>query len=644
MRRYLIWSIMGCFVALLFSGLMLSERFAISDSDAVISHNVGLAATDSKAQIPQSIEFKVLNGDTSTITLECFDANQLGFMDLEGNLIVPQCFTTAYPFHEGLALVGFMESPGLEHFGFINDQAEFVFPPTILKPQFIDQDLGTSEAHIDDDQGRRFSEGHFPLRRLPDNKIGFINYVGEFVIEPQFDVVGGFHEGVSLVCEIVEPTETEVSPRRCGYLCPNGELVVPFEFAGATSFHNGIAPVRYPGEKGWTLINNKTFKPLSPNVLRSVGESSGTVPASGQGFDHTWHVDSGLVNVSLPGCRYATDEEYPFMGAEPPEAPPLPADEYGEEGYEYWNPGPMTWGYINVKEGGFAIEPRFCNQISVDEGFFSGRAVVRIHRDDPDPSIPDRWKGRQAMIDTTGKVVDNFGDDYIPDSLGGWYEAAEDFLQASISQQLPREEERLPDGRMWLPPTPSEGFIDRDGRWAIPPQFGKANNFKEGLALVQDPETRKYGYIDTEGNYVIPPRFEGFLNDFSQGLALVQLSINPIQIGFINRQGEWAIPPQSIGAESFHSSGFTSIGYADGRKALIDKQGDYVFPPTEDVSFEELERQLTLVNKKTDSAESVSFIINAAGRVLPYTVASLDNSLEANLIIVGKELPESFIP
>jgi hypothetical protein len=51
------------------------------------------------------------------------------------------------------------------------------------------------------------------------------------------------------------------------------------------------------------------------------------------------------------------------------------------------------------------------------------------------------------------------------------------------------------------------GYIDRTGTIVIPPQFGFAGSFSEGLArvLVGNMETGKWGYIDHTGAYVWEP-------------------------------------------------------------------------------------------------------------------------------------------
>ncbi len=87
------------------------------------------------------------------------------------------------------------------------------------------------------------------------------------------------------------------------------------------------------------------------------------------------------------------------------------------------------------------------------------------------------------------------------------------------------------------------GFIDIRGQFVIPPSFTNAGNFSEGLAAVLvggeahlerssdgspyiTSEGGKWGYIDRTGAMAIPPQF-GSAMPFSEGLALVTLASDP---------------------------------------------------------------------------------------------------------------------
>ena len=62
------------------------------------------------------------------------------------------------------------------------------------------------------------------------------------------------------------------------------------------------------------------------------------------------------------------------------------------------------------------------------------------------------------------------------------------------------------------------GFIDRQGKVIIAPQFHESGGFADGLALVR--KNDKFGYIDTKGRQVVALSFP-YAKSFSGGFAVV---------------------------------------------------------------------------------------------------------------------------
>ena len=82
-------------------------------------------------------------------------------------------------------------------------------------------------------------------------------------------------------------------------------------------------------------------------------------------------------------------------------------------------------------------------------------------------------------------------------------------------------------------PAGTWGYIDKQGRMAIPPAFREAESFQNGLAAVQQGEL--WGYIDTRGEWVIKPRFTRATGFNAEGTALVELDERDV---LVNRQGQ----------------------------------------------------------------------------------------------------------
>lgn len=95
------------------------------------------------------------------------------------------------------------------------------------------------------------------------------------------------------------------------------------------------------------------------------------------------------------------------------------------------------------------------------------------------------------------------------------------------------------------------GFIDRQGREVIPPQFGTAadaTRFREGAANVG--AAGGWGYIDASGKFIVEPKF-WWTYPFSEGFACVLLPGEGAGYGFIDRTGSLLIKGLKI-PSSFH--------------------------------------------------------------------------------------------
>lgn len=111
------------------------------------------------------------------------------------------------------------------------------------------------------------------------------------------------------------------------------------------------------------------------------------------------------------------------------------------------------------------------------------------------------------------------------------------------------------------------GYMNREGKIAIQPQFEAAWDFTEGLARVQVGGLR--GFIDPAGKMAIEPKY--FIAwEFSEGLAAVMVptgwfdkSVNKGYWTYIDKTGKVAVEPKGRElslAESFHE-GEACVGF-----------------------------------------------------------------------------------
>ena len=124
------------------------------------------------------------------------------------------------------------------------------------------------------------------------------------------------------------------------------------------------------------------------------------------------------------------------------------------------------------------------------------------------------------------------------------------------------------------------GYVDKNGKIIIKPQFSSAGRFSEGLALVSaggvpltDPVVKsfvKMGYIDKRGHWLIASRFEYyFFYDFSDGLVPFRKLSS--KWGYMDRSGKIAIEPRFDWAGSFTGSAAPVL--LESKCARIDRSG-----------------------------------------------------------------------
>ena len=134
------------------------------------------------------------------------------------------------------------------------------------------------------------------------------------------------------------------------------------------------------------------------------------------------------------------------------------------------------------------------------------------------------------------------------------------------------------------------GFVNQVGEIILEPQFyltrtGYSKYFSEGLAVVC--MNSKCGFIDSSGNYVIEPKFD-YAENFSNGVALVQVGaydflnfrLRNSKTVFINKSGEIVFDKEKYLPESKFSDGVAKVSI-DGKIGFIDTNGTLVIKPQE---------------------------------------------------------------
>jgi hypothetical protein len=193
------------------------------------------------------------------------DSHDYLLIDTRGRRLTPSIFIWGHDFAEGLAAVSVrVEEKGRSFDGFVNRSGKFV-----IQPKF--------------DSVGDFSEGLAPAR-LPGERWGYINKTGNWTIPPNYDWANPFSEGLAVV---------KVNGKD-GYIDKTGAFVVEPIFAQAAKFSEGLAAVSSTGarygyiDRAGTLVIAEQYDQANPfdrglaSVRIEMGTCQGNIRCGGK--------------------------------------------------------------------------------------------------------------------------------------------------------------------------------------------------------------------------------------------------------------------------------------------------------------------------------------------------------------------------
>lgn len=195
------------------------------------------------------------------------ESDLVGLMDTKGNVVLKPLYTEIKPFEYGFAKV----KRG-NKWGIISPTGD-----AVITPEYDEIDIsgngvfvarkGTafgviaqngSFKHVKDaTKIWPFQEGETLTYARKEDKLGFINTQGEWVIEPQFEKARAFRNGLAPV----------YLDKKWGYVNAQGELVVQPEYPDAEIFSSdGLAPVKVGKEWGFIDKSGKLVIPAEYGI------------------------------------------------------------------------------------------------------------------------------------------------------------------------------------------------------------------------------------------------------------------------------------------------------------------------------------------------------------------------------------------
>jgi hypothetical protein len=227
-------------------------------------------------------------------------------------------------------------------------------------------------------------------------------------------------------------------------------------------------------------------------------------------------------------------------------------------------------------DGRFKISPTFDDALPFSDG------LAAVQRD-----------GKWGFIDAAGHLVIPLqftAAFYFREGVGTAESDASYVLIDKIGKVLAsgfQSVDLISDGRIPVTLKEKTGYLDLQGKVAIPIVYEAGRRFSQGLVAVK--KEGKWGYLDTSGKLVIPFKFDE-AGEFASGLAPVKVGG---RTGFINKSGEFSFDLPFQYAPGFFEgdkdnnlfiaeSDVSRFWTSDNRFGYVNTSGRVIWGPTEE--------------------------------------------------------------
>lgn len=344
----------------------------------------------------------------------------------------------------------------------------------VIAPQFDDAE-SFSEGLAKVGIGKSFVDNTYDFQDV-DN-YGYIDLTGKIVIPLQFKQAGYFSSGLAW---IGIDSDGNGIVERYGYIDKTGKTVIEPQFEQAGNFSSGLAPVKIDNK--WGYINKQGKIIISPQFDSASEFAQGLAVVGKETGDpfYSYQEKYGYINqkgeLVLPfkfSIAYNFSED---LAAAQSQSGNGYINQQGKfvinhPDFDTFVSGNFSSGLASVElNGGQCSAANYCDYSYINK---TGDVVIKSPEDDPEDDIgftgPQSFsEGLDDDIDLTGAQSFSEGLATVATSGGGR------------------------DAGGWYPAT-NWGYLDRNGKFIISPQFDHAGSFAEGLAPVKI--EGKYGYI-----------------------------------------------------------------------------------------------------------------------------------------------------
>lgn len=362
-----------------------------------------------------------------------------------------------------------------------------------------------------------------------NEKYGFIDKMGNVIVPAKYDQVADFKEERAWVANRGE----EGDEYWCGYIDLDGKEVVPIKYRAALG-EGGFRAINF--SKGLAAVDRRTDNDDSPiyGYIDKMGNE--VIPAKFRDVEDFrngiasvhFDFDDPAVYIDKTGKVLTAKElkshheivtflQGDKMGLKHLDGNVVVPGEYDiiqnySEGMAAVCKG-NRWGYVD-SYGNNIIPCLYHSRLFYDNGVMDGWGEYGAPdeaNDFHEGLVMIMKNGKAGFLDKQGKVAIPF-----------LYERAKDFAEGFAA---------VKKAGKW-------GFINKEGKNVIPCQYDKVASFREGLVAVV--KNGKSGYINTKGKEIVPfiydkPEDWEPLYDFHEGLAVVKK--NGVY-GYVDKEGK----------------------------------------------------------------------------------------------------------
>lgn len=432
--------------------------------------------------------------DSDQMLYRIVESNKVGYIDSEGNIVIPPQYDNAGEFHNGLALVVEnvrFDSSSSEsgspfntnvsiRYGYINKRNKFVIPP-ILVYQVDFSEISQESLFSFLEDKLRFSQSGLAIYQDNQKRLGYINKKGAVAIDPQFADAKIFSEGKAPVKKLSRQGSSNInnedSSGLWGCIDEKGNVVLDYKY---------ISMDNYRRDRTFAVLSSAFNQSLDSDGTMLPDENGGVVikhekkTEQGEGTTYTWRtylldergfIKSGPLSQMYEYHNYSNDDiacAIPNRIGSMLGLSPFFLDHSGNEIRPGRDEDESNLNYLLGRAHNLQLLPSDFHFISCTR-FDEGYAAIQLEN--------GAWTYINDYLIICGKDANNY-----------LYEDAYPFSEGLAAVKL--------DGKY--------GFIDHDFNLVIPCKYDEVNSFEGGLALVylNQPGVEISLYIDKKGKVV----------------------------------------------------------------------------------------------------------------------------------------------